>query len=110
MIPVSSSEEGIYSRLAKDPDLRDIVEMFVDEMPERMAAIASFLDAGDMEGLRRVAHQLKGAAGSYGFDPISPCASRLERSIRDGDPLEQIRETVAELGNLCSRVRCDQPG
>ena len=107
MIPVSTKEEGIYSQLANDLDLRDIVEMFVHEMPERMAALTEYLEAGDMEGLRRVAHQLKGAAGSYGFEPISPCAGRLERAIRDGEPENRIRETVSELVDLCSRIRCD---
>jgi HPt (histidine-containing phosphotransfer) domain-containing protein len=109
MIPVSTSGEGIYSRLANDPDLRDIVEMFVDEMPERIAALVGYLESGEMEELRRAAHQLKGAAGSYGFEPISPCAGRLECAIRDGETVERIRETVAELAELCSRIRCDRP-
>jgi HPt (histidine-containing phosphotransfer) domain-containing protein len=109
MTPVSTSEECIYSRLAKDPDLRDIVEMFVDEMPERLASMTGYLETGDLEGLRRTAHQLKGAAGSYGFEPITPCAGKLESAIRDGEPEVRIRQIVSELVEICGRVRCDKP-
>jgi len=107
MIPLSVRGESICSRLADDPDLRDIVEMFVEVMPERVSNLTGYLETGDREGLRLAAHQLKGAAGSYGFEPISPCAGRLERAIRDGEPEERIREKVAELVDLCGRIRCD---
>jgi histidine phosphotransfer protein HptB len=107
MIPVGTKGEGIHSRLAKDLDLRDIVEMFVEEMPGRMAAMTEYYQAGDREGLRRVAHQLKGAAGSYGFEPITPCAGQLERAIQNSEPEDQIRQLIAELIDLCSRVRSD---
>jgi HPt (histidine-containing phosphotransfer) domain-containing protein len=95
----------LYSRLASDPDLGEIVDMFVDEMPARVAAIADQATAGDREGLRRLVHQLRGAAGSYGFDPISPCAGLVESAIRDGEPEEHIREMVDDLLDLCGRVR-----
>lgn len=96
----------VYSRLANDPDLREIVDLFVDEMPGRVANILEQLQAADWEGLRRSAHQLKGAAGSYGFDPISPSAGKVEAAIRDGEPETRIRETVDELIDLCTRARC----
>jgi len=58
----SASEEPIYSTLGDDPDLQDIVEMFVEEMPGRTQTFLNHLASGDWEGLCRVAHQLKGAA------------------------------------------------
>jgi HPt (histidine-containing phosphotransfer) domain-containing protein len=79
--------------------------MFVDEMPDRIAALTDQMAGGDMEGLRQTAHQLKGAAGSYGFEPITPCAAQLEQAIRDRESLERIREATEELVDLCSRIR-----
>jgi histidine phosphotransfer protein HptB len=99
----------LYSRLAADKDLGEIVDMFVEEMPTRVATILEQVDAMDWEGLRRTAHQLKGAAGSYGFDVISPSAGRVELAIRDGEPEERIRETVQELIGLCKRARGGLP-
>jgi histidine phosphotransfer protein HptB len=101
--------EFLYSRLAADADLGEIVDMFVEEMPTRVATILEQVDAMDWESLRRTAHQLKGAAGSYGFDIISPSAGRVESAIRDGEPEERIRETVQELIVLCQRARGGQP-
>jgi HPt (histidine-containing phosphotransfer) domain-containing protein len=104
-----AADEYIYSRLATDPDLCEIVEMFVDEMPGRVAALLDHLNAADWDGLRQTSHQLKGAAGSYGFATISPAAGRVESAVRDGMPEERIREAVSELVNLCGRVRSGQP-
>ncbi|MCE5303364.1 MAG: Hpt domain-containing protein [Planctomycetaceae bacterium] len=101
--------QHVYSRLAADPDLREIVDLFVEEMPGRVATLSECLKTADWERLRRTAHQLKGAAGSYGFDPISPVAGRVEAAIRDGEPEEQIRATVDELIALCNHVRSGTP-
>ena len=99
----------VYSRLAADPDLGEIVAMFVEEMPGRMAALIGQLNAADWDGLQRTAHQLKGAAGSYGFDGISPSAGRVEAAVRNGEPEEHIRAMVDELVDLCNRARGGLP-
>ena len=99
----------LYSTLGGDPDLGEIVELFVDEIPDRVANIQNLLEASDWEELRRAAHQLKGAAGSYGFDPISPSAAAIEDAICQEEPEEQIRQMVEDLCSLCSRVRAGTP-
>jgi len=101
--------EQLYSTLAADPDLGEIIEMFVEEMPDRVSNLLGLLQESDWEGLRRAAHQLRGAAGSYGFDPITPSASRVEVAIRQDEPEETVRQAVAELVDLCSRVRAGSP-
>ena len=103
------TQELVYSSLAGDPELGEIVDMFVEEMPGRIAAILEQLNAANWEGLQRTAHQLKGAAGSYGFDMITPCAGKLESAVRVSEPEERIRAAVDELVNLCSRTRCGVP-
>ncbi|MCE5302475.1 MAG: Hpt domain-containing protein [Planctomycetaceae bacterium] len=109
MDPSAVHHDCVYSRLAADPDLREIVDLFVEEMPGRVAALSECLKSADWERLRRTAHQLKGAAGSYGFDVISPAAGRVEASVRDGEPEERIRATVDELIALCSLARSGTP-
>ena len=107
--PAAAATKPLYSTLGGDPDLRDIVEMFVDEMPERTSALVERLDSGDREGLRRLAHQLKGAAGSYGFEPITQVAARLEQAIRDSQPEPEIRRLVGELTDMCARAQVGPP-
>jgi histidine phosphotransfer protein HptB len=109
MIQANSSAGCVHSSLAGDPELGEIVEMFVGEMPGRVASLLDHLSRKDWDGLRQRAHQLKGAAGSYGFGAVSPCAGRLENIIRDGEPEERIREAVMELADLCARVRSGLP-
>lgn len=101
---MSLDTSPIYSELASDPDLGIIVEMFVEEMPARIEAIEGLLAAKDWEGLRRTAHQLKGSAGSYGFDPVSPIAAELEAAVREDSTEEDIQRHVDQLVSVCRRV------
>lgn len=101
--------QALYSTLGDDPDLGEIVELFVEEMPLRVQHLLGRFDQRDWEGLRRAAHQLKGAAGSYGFDPLTPSASRLERAISAGRTEAEIRGALDELVELCRNVRCGPP-
>jgi len=109
MTEQSATLEPIYSALGGDEDLAEIVEMFVDEMPTRISALLGYLDNSDWEALRVTAHQLKGAAGSYGFTPISPCAATLEDSIREEASEERIQEAVEDLVAMCRRARAGTP-
>ena len=62
----------VHSSLAADPDLCDLVDRFIQEMPDRINALESQARSRDWQQLSRTAHQLKGAAGSYGFAALTP--------------------------------------
>jgi HPt (histidine-containing phosphotransfer) domain-containing protein len=109
MCQTIATGEYLYSSLSNDPDLKEIVAMFVKEMPDRTAVLLGELNAGDWEGMQRTIHQLKGAAGSYGFDSISQNAAKLESVLRNQDPEEKVRAAVTELVDLCNRARCGVP-
>ena len=97
----------LVSTLSSDPDMVELVEFFVEEIDDRISTIQSTAQSDDMAGLRTVAHQLKGAAGGYGFEPISQTAGELERLIdaTEADKVtEAIREQVDELISLCRRA------
>ncbi len=102
-------EDVIYSSLGDDPDLAEIVEMFADEMPEKIAALTHCLNASDWSTMHRLAHQLKGAVGSYGFSQLTPFAARLEQSLKFHKPEYEVREAAAALIDACSRVRAGGP-
>ncbi|MFH1919429.1 MAG: Hpt domain-containing protein [Planctomycetota bacterium] len=105
MTQTLTTNEPLYSPLSEDPDLRDIVEMFIEEMPDRTARLLDRLNASDWEGLRRLSHQLKGAAGSYGFGPVTDSAARVEEAVRESSPEEEIRRLVDDLVSLCGRAQ-----
>ncbi len=99
----------IHSSLARDPVLADLVAEFVAEMPSRIARLQRQLDSQDWVTLRRTAHQLKGAAGSYGFDPITPLAHRLEMLLAHGVEPKVVAEAVHDLAAHCQRITAEAP-
>ena len=99
----------LYSTLGSDPDLAELVEMFVAEMPERIAHLLSLFEQQNGEQLGRTAHQLKGAAGSYGFHQLTPYAAKLESAVRGGAPLEQVQQALTELVEICQCLRAGIP-
>lgn len=105
----SSKSDYLYSSLGTDPDLCDIVDMFVDEMPDRITSVMQLLESSNFDELARIAHQLKGAAGSYGFAAITPAAGDVENAILDGQPEDIIHDATIQLCDLCSLVRAGSP-
>ncbi|MBI2479381.1 MAG: Hpt domain-containing protein [Planctomycetia bacterium] len=109
MSELTVRSEYVYSTLGLDPDLGDLVEMFVEEMPQRVARIRACWDRADMEGLGRAAHQLKGAAGSYGFEELTPALTRLDHSVRMARSEAEILNAIEEVAELCSLARSGAP-
>jgi signal transduction histidine kinase/DNA-binding NarL/FixJ family response regulator len=70
---------------------------FVSGLPERVSALVSLTEAGEMEGLRRLIHQLKGAGMGYGFPQITQIATRAEAAIKASADLGTIKSQVGEL-------------
>lgn len=103
----SATTGPLVSTLASDPDMTELVQFFVDEIDERITTIQTTARGNDIAGLRTIAHQLKGAAAGYGFEPISQTAGELERLIDVTEPPEvtqAIKEQVDELIGLCQRA------
>jgi HPt (histidine-containing phosphotransfer) domain-containing protein len=109
MSATASTEALYYSVLGDDRDLADIVALFVEEMPLRVRHLKAHFGCANWDELARLAHQLKGAAGSYGFDQITPFAAKLEKTVRDGEPQASIREALEGLVEACGRVRAGAP-
>ena len=101
--PIDASAEPLYSQMAGDEDMMELVRYFVDELKVRVTALTAALDAGDAAALRTLAHQLKGAAGGYGFPSISEVAGVLESELGAED-LEQLGDRVRELVTICRRA------
>ena len=86
MTSTAIDQAPIFSTLANDRVLGELVKMYVAEMPDRMAALENAYSGGDRELLRRTAHQMKGAAGSYGFHGLTQSAAALESAVRGNLP------------------------
>lgn len=109
----SGPKTPIVSEFAADPDMAELVGLFVTELPDRVASIQRAVAAGQTETLTRLAHQLRGASAGYGFPTIGQSAERLELRLKQlssaSGPapgcVEAVTAQVNELVDLCNRVR-----
>jgi len=99
------SSAPLVSTLSGDEDMHEIVEQFVRELPDRSSAILRASQAADVETLRRLAHQLKGAAGGFGFPRITEAAAVVERALGEGVDAPVLLVGIDHLVTLCRRAR-----
>ncbi|MBN2561327.1 MAG: Hpt domain-containing protein [Phycisphaerae bacterium] len=110
MTDSANNAEVLVSEFADDADMIELVEMFVDELPGKALAIRQAMEKRDMEVLGRLAHQLKGAAGGYGFPTITDAAGELEMTTKADRVLDKLEAEVKQLIALCERARATAPG
>ena len=104
-IAAESGSRFIVSELADDEEMTALVERFTNNLPQQAQRLEDAADANERETIRRLAHQLKGAAGGYGYPTITTAASRLEQQAREG---ETFAQALAEVCDLCRRARASK--
>jgi len=72
------------SAFADNPVIARILPGFFGSLDARVQALRAALAANQFEELRRLAHQIKGAGGSYGYPSITEAARKLEADAREG--------------------------
>jgi PAS domain S-box-containing protein len=100
----TASDEAIPSAFRDDPDMADIIAEFVRQLPERLAEMRQAAGAGLWDVLRRLAHQMKGAGGSYGYACLTDAARELESHANQAD-VEGAMLALNHLAHLCEKVR-----
>jgi signal transduction histidine kinase/DNA-binding response OmpR family regulator len=112
--PVAAPKAPLRSTMRDEREMADLITRFVNNMPARITSLRAAASQHDMAALVDQVHQLKGAAGGYGFAIITQVAARLEQALR---PLEREQPGAAaaaltgptsalldELIDLCERV------
>lgn len=87
-----------------DVELNDLKREFLDEAREKVGEMQTALETAPADSIDRLtylAHQLKGAGGSYGYQRISSNAAALETALEkraEGADLDaQIQQYVVNL-------------
>lgn len=99
----------LYSELSHDPELQEIVACFVDEMPLRVDAMREHFGAGDLNEIRRLAHQVKGAAGSYGFPSLTTAAGHIETLAQGSIEDPSLKEKIDAFQEMVGLLSSDPP-
>ena len=102
---MNAPDPNAFSLDINDPEDAELIEYFLGELPDRVDAINTAASGDDLDQLKRIAHQLKGSAPSFGFPAIGSAAGQLEGRIRDLDDsvsdVQNIRGEIESLVSLC---------
>lgn len=80
--PINRNE--LAERLDNDFELfKELAELFFDDSASLTGRIKEAIDAGDMEGLRKNVHTLKGAVSNFSADGAYDAAFELETAGRN---------------------------
>lgn len=96
------------SRLSQHPKLRKVVGKFIDQFPHKLAAMDTALADRNLDELSQLAHWLKGAGGSVGFDDYFEPSRELETACKDGD-LALAAQWLQVIRGLAARMVLDAP-
>jgi HPt (histidine-containing phosphotransfer) domain-containing protein len=102
--------EPIRSVYENDPEMVALVRTFTADAPKRAQSLEDLLSQGQHEELRRIAHQLKGAGGGYGFPQITDAAARLEEALKEDAEESVIKERTSILCEVLRAVRVGEEG
>ena len=79
-----------------DALIAEVIQLFLDDCPARMATLASSIDAGDAAKVRRAAHAIKGGASNFFAKGVVEAAAAVEMTAAGGD-LTGINELAERL-------------
>ena len=97
--------EPLLSEYADDEEMFELVESFVAGLGDTCRTLVVGLDRGDIESVRRLAHQMKGAGGGYGYPSLTDAGRRLEQAVAGAGVIDgEVRSCAESLIELCRRA------
>ncbi len=84
--------------------LIELLPQYLSDRREEIQALAKLLAVADFEGLRAVAHNLKGSGQSYGFSDLTRLGGLLEESAQGADA-RTTQGLLDQLGDYLKRVQ-----
>ncbi|MGH7791897.1 MAG: Hpt domain-containing protein [Thermodesulfobacteriota bacterium] len=81
-----------------DPDLEDLIPMFLENRHRDVEEIRKLLREGGVEEIRRLSHSMKGSGGGYGFYEVSEIGRDMEEAANSGDAekIENLNDRLAK--------------
>ena len=79
-----------------NPRFADLIPGFLQNRRQDIIEVLDALERGDFEVVENLAHGMKGAGGSYGFQAITDIGAALEQAAKTADT-DMSREWVGEL-------------
>ncbi len=90
--------------------LKELMEIFLEDVPERLGEIKVAVASRDGEAMARAAHSVKGAAANLSANAVREAAFHIEQAGRDGDltnadeHVQTLETKVRELADFASSL------
>jgi HPt (histidine-containing phosphotransfer) domain-containing protein len=105
--PLSIDPQSIADLRALNPDdpnfLRELIELFLQDVPQRLQDLEQALARGDAPTLARAAHTIKGSSSNFGAARLCKLAQEIESEGKSGN-LAAVGGGITELRAEFSRV------
>jgi HPt (histidine-containing phosphotransfer) domain-containing protein len=89
-----------------DSFLRDLIQIFLEDAPRRIAEIEESLTRGDGRKLTIAAHSLKGSSANFGAEQLRYRCEEIETCGRQGG-LDQVPARLPPLRQEYARVAAE---
>ena len=97
-------EKAIEQVMGDKDFLKELLQLFVKNLPEQIEELKTALAGGDAQELSRIAHTLKGSSANLRVNGINDVALRLEQIGKKGN-LAEARPVLAELVDEFIRLK-----
>ncbi len=87
-----------------EADFEDLLPKFMTNRKKEVVTMREALARQDFETVRKIAHGMKGAGGSYGFDRVTAMAATIEQAAKTGSAAP-ITTELALLGTYLEQVQ-----
>jgi CheY-like chemotaxis protein len=94
----------VSSVLKEDPGMGQLVQAFIERLPEMVTNIDAACAAADWAGLKSQVHNLKGIGGGYGFPQVTRVAAQIELVLARQD-YAAVAAAIRSLRELEQRIQ-----
>ncbi len=96
---------ALLDRCMGDEELaRDVVQLFLENMPQRIRELQAALDVGDAKAANLAAHTIKGMSANTSAEALRSLVEEMEDAARDGN-LEAVGAMMGALAERFEELR-----
>jgi PAS domain S-box-containing protein len=99
VIPGLDASLGLRVTRGDAGKLASLLRMFIEHHVADMATLRACLASGDIEQARRLAHSIKGAAGTLGAFELAELARQIETAINENRPEAELEARIVAFSH-----------
>ena len=103
-VPVFDRKDLLYRLMGDEALARLVVSSFLQDTPQQLRTLRSYLETGDDAGVARQVHTIKGASANVSGKPLCALAADMELAAHAGD-LDAVRAHMLELQTQFDRLK-----